>query len=100
MKEEKQLCRVHYIPQTFNCCTWNCKPWRFKTPLAVSKQKKFPWLKQITSLPLSLHSRQDSELPLQITKAEACPALPFTPLAKAGNTCWHLMQEMGLPVEH
>lgn len=57
-KRKNSYAEFTKYPQTFNCHTWNCKPWRFKTPLAVSKRKKFPWLKQMTSLPLSLNGRQ------------------------------------------
>jgi len=60
-----------------------------------SFQKKFPWLKQITSLPLSLHGGQVSKLLLQTMKAEAHPALPFTPSAKADNPRRQLMPRAG-----
>lgn len=64
-------------------------------PLWQFPKKKFPWLKQITSLPLSLHGRQVSELLLQTMKADACPALLYAPPAKADNPQQHLMPRAG-----
>lgn len=92
-KRKNSYAEFTKYPQTFNCHTWNCKPWRFKTPLAVSKWKKFPWLKQITSLPLSLNGRQDSELLLQTMNTEVHAALPFSPLTKVDSPLHHLVTD-------